>query len=177
MPLRSPNAYKHSPNDSIGVAWIKTTLGDSWAKFGDFDGGYHRLAKTGRQPWQAMLGPNNISGDYLDDFKNASNKLLPFHRLTWGRRLFKSRKGFIGLAPRTCMVDDVIVVFSRATVPMMIHEATGGPTDIVDNSATQGKEDRVYILQGDCYVHGLMDGQVEGLLQRGEVEKIDVVIR
>ncbi len=61
---------------------------------------------------------------------------------TWGRSLLVSENGYIGLGPKATCVGDVICILLGGSMPYILRT----------------KDDR-YELVGECFVHGLMDGQ------------------
>ena len=72
------------------------------------------------------------------------------------RRLGVTAKRYLGLFPQGAQVGDHVCVFTGACVPFVIrrHE-------------TENK----YQLIGECYVHGIMDGEVADMndVQKGEI--------
>jgi hypothetical protein len=60
------------------------------------------------------------------------------------RRPFVSVKGFVGLAPKHVKEGDVVVIFPGARFPYVIRRC----------------DDGMYVLVGEAYVHGIMDGEV-----------------
>ncbi|KAG6994183.1 hypothetical protein G7Y79_00046g082340 [Physcia stellaris] len=69
------------------------------------------------------------------------------------RCLCITRRGPLGLVPRTAQEGDEILVYPDAVTPFVVH----GP-GIADEDDTEGRR-----LVGDCYIRGLMHG--EGLLE------------
>ncbi|KAF2035384.1 hypothetical protein EK21DRAFT_53849, partial [Setomelanomma holmii] len=70
---------------------------------------------------------------------------------TSGRRMFVTEMGFIGLWPELTKVEDKVAILLGGSTPFMLREEPSefGPS--------------IYRLLGDCYVHGVMDGElVEG---------------
>jgi hypothetical protein len=64
------------------------------------------------------------------------------------------QKGYMGLAPGTARVGDLIGIFLGGTVPYVLR-----PND-----------DGTYSFLGECYVHGLMDGEDMKMLEEGEAK-------
>ena len=60
-----------------------------------------------------------------------------------GRGFFTTREGYIGLAPSRTTAGDLVCVIKGANVPFILR-----PT---------GEN---YFLVGECYCHGIMDGEV-----------------
>ncbi|MCJ1238485.1 hypothetical protein MMC14_006474 [Varicellaria rhodocarpa] len=64
------------------------------------------------------------------------------HCLLWKRRLLITGKGYIGLAPRTAQQGDIICILLGCSTPVALrHHAD------------------YYKLIGECYIHGLMEGE------------------
>ena len=59
-----------------------------------------------------------------------------------GRHFFASKKGYMGVAPLMAEVGDMICILYGAQVPFLLRP-----------------RDDHYLLVGDCYVHGIMEGQ------------------
>ncbi|KAF2269610.1 HET-domain-containing protein [Lojkania enalia] len=63
--------------------------------------------------------------------------------VTFGRKLFLTKRGYIGLGPAAVQINDKICVLFRGQVLYALRE----------------KGDNTYEFMGECYVHGMMDGQ------------------
>ncbi|PVH83556.1 HET-domain-containing protein [Cadophora sp. DSE1049] len=75
------------------------------------------------------------------------------------RQLMISKKGYIGLGPVPAKKGDLICVLYGCSVPVILR-----------------KVDKHYILVGECYVHGLMDGEALDLLAIGKATEKDLEI-
>ena len=73
-----------------------------------------------------------------------------------GRRLCITQEGYIGMAPFASRVGDIVCIFSGGSVPFVLLE-----------------QEENYMLVGESYVHGLMDGQV---LRRKGFESQDILL-
>ena len=84
------------------------------------------------------------SGDHYDDlvFEEPSLYISRIEILSYFRRLIITRNGYIGLASCTTEPDDVICILFGAQTPLVLRQ-----------------EDGDWILLGECYVHGMMDGK------------------
>jgi len=60
----------------------------------------------------------------------------------YGRRMVKTQSGLIGMATGDVKVGDSVTLFEGGKVPLVVRE-----------------KDQNYILVGDCYLHGIMDGR------------------
>ncbi|KIM99807.1 hypothetical protein OIDMADRAFT_181179 [Oidiodendron maius Zn] len=69
------------------------------------------------------------------------------------RRLFITVKGYIGLGPSDMQKDDKVCLLFGSSVPFVMRQ---------DGSTWR--------LIGDCYVHGIMDGEISNLLDSGELD-------
>ncbi|PVH72982.1 HET-domain-containing protein [Cadophora sp. DSE1049] len=76
------------------------------------------------------------------------------------RSFFRTEKGYYGLGPSEIEQGDVIVVLFGGTTPYVLR-----PID-------QG-----YRFVGECYVHGLMNGEAVAMMERGELKEKTFVIR
>lgn len=82
----------------------------------------------------------------IDPISTPSNTndwiLIRTGLLLSGRRFCVSSDGYFGIVPKETQVHDWICVFLGVPVPFVIRKCEDG-----------------YILVGDCYVHGLMEGE------------------
>lgn len=62
---------------------------------------------------------------------------------TWGRRLVRTLRGHVGLAPDTAQPGDIVCILLGHGMPCVLR-----------------REAEHYVLIGPCYVHGIMDGEV-----------------
>jgi len=69
-----------------------------------------------------------------------------------GWRCFITNRGYIGVGPAAMEEDDKVVIFDGSTVPSVLR------WDCSRNGA------RMYKLVGECYVHGLMQGEGRRLM-------------
>jgi hypothetical protein len=74
---------------------------------------------------------------FQEDFISAIEASLQF------RTLFVTQSGYIGLGPLTMQPTDMICVLLGCSVPVVIR-----------NEAPNG-----HVLVGECYMHGIMDGE------------------
>ncbi|KAK3066973.1 hypothetical protein LTR53_016421 [Teratosphaeriaceae sp. CCFEE 6253] len=78
------------------------------------------------------------------------------------RSLFATRHGFVGVANNDVKRGDLVAVVYSASTPIVLRRARAsalsGMTDIPETSS--------YALVSDCYVHGVMDGEIMALIDR-----------
>lgn len=66
---------------------------------------------------------------------------------TQGRRLFVTKKGYLGLCPRSTRLGDKVVVLFGGKTPYILRKVKKGQHEFL----------------GECYVHGLMNGEASGM--------------
>lgn len=73
-----------------------------------------------------------------------------------GRRFFLTQRGYLGLGPASMQVDDAIYMLGGGLWPPLLRTPKDLPSFVLpDGSDTQP----LRTLVGDCYVHGIMDGE------------------
>jgi hypothetical protein len=82
----------------------------------------------------------------LDSGQNMSRNFLQvaIKQTTFGRRIFWTGQGYLGIGPASMAEGDIICVFFGGHVLYVLRAADSG----------------LYEYIGDCYIHGLMDGEV-----------------
>ena len=104
-------------------------------------------------------GDWRLIGQYGESMDEYGNEMLQpaIHNFlgsaTHGRRVFVTSKGLIGLGPAALQPEDVVVVLFGGFTPFVLR-----------------KVEDYYLLVGECYVHGKMDG-IEEWEDEGEVEE------
>lgn len=84
-------------------------------------------------------------------------------RVKEGRRFFVTKSGYMGLGPKDLRAGDEVVVLHGGDTPFLVREVG------LDEEGRVNLEERgTHRLVGDCYVHGLMDGEVKGLNSSGK---------
>jgi len=73
-------------------------------------------------------------------------------RINLYRRMFTTEKGFVGIGMEEVRAGDVVAVLWGCSVPVVLREEKGR-----------------WVVVGESYVHGLMEGEGLGMLERGEV--------
>ncbi|KAI1120583.1 heterokaryon incompatibility protein-domain-containing protein [Nemania abortiva] len=136
--LPGESYYKYT-GQSLREAFWRTILMDDSLDFRE-DRHYsrRRIPKDNFElHWCPRFPP---SADEDLEARNAIyHEIAPMH----GRRFFKTAKGLLGLAPTTARKGDFVVVLFGGKVPFIMRSYDG-----------------LYHLEGECYVHGIMDGEV-----------------
>jgi Heterokaryon incompatibility protein (HET) len=108
-----------------------------------------KVSRNFRVDWDLI----NIKYNNTVDPKNRLRKermLRDISTAWWLRKLFVTRNGYIGLCPDDCLADDLICVFNGGSVLYALRECSD------KENSTQGS---TFKFMGECYVHGLMDGE------------------
>ncbi|UKZ64355.1 uncharacterized protein TrAtP1_005571 [Trichoderma atroviride] len=98
-------------------------------------------------PVHAAIHDLSLTGD---PFKWSHEAVL----VTRYRRFAVTRRGYFVLGPDALQTGDVVVVLRGGKVPFLLRKVSVG-----------GDGEERWVLVGECYVHGLMDGEgwdVEG---------------
>ena len=88
----------------------------------------------------------------------ASDMHLVVLALT-GRRLVTTSTGYLGLAPAELLEGDIIAVLYGCNFPVVLRPC----------------EDKFYFI-GECYVDGVMDGELMEAKERGEYQERDITL-
>jgi len=78
---------------------------------------------------------------------------VAINRTTYGRRIFWTSQGYLGIGPASMMDHDIICVFYGGQLLYVLREAGAG----------------LYECIGECYVHGLMDGEALSEEGKGQI--------
>lgn len=88
-----------------------------------------------------------LEGDALlldeGDMRRRHLLEVSVNRVTYGRRMFWTDRGYLGIGPASMAEHDIICLFFGGQVLYVLRDAGLG----------------VYECVGECYVHGLMDGE------------------
>ena len=108
-------------------------------------------------PWYKLASEQvlqNSDGLDLDTrrlmFESSPGIVFDFLRrvlsVIWGRRLATLGRGYVVLGPGSCKVGDLVCILDGCSVPVLLRR----------RSDAWG-----YTVVGECYVHGIMDGEVD----------------
>ena len=103
------------------------------------------------------------------DARVLREALMQSDRVNIQRRMVVTRKGYVGMVPEATRESDVIVALLGCSMPMVLR-----PVRSPDDDDGRGREQ--FQVVGECYVHGLMDGQAMAWLEEGEVKLEDITL-
>lgn len=89
---------------------------------------------------------------------------------------FVTSKGHFGLSQTGARIGDSVVVVEGACTPLVLRPATEEVRSALAPEIDVGQEKSVWTRVSAAYVHGIMDGEVTGMLKRGEVERQEVLL-
>jgi hypothetical protein len=119
---------------------------------------YHRAC----QYWLEYAGDDDISYQMLKGERHSSmvvQYLVRVRGVIWNRRLFTLRgwdgRVLYGLAPKKTRNGDVVCVLDGCSVPVMMRD-----------------KGRYWILIGECFVYGIMDGEAVDSEVGGKKRKV-----
>ncbi|KAL2694721.1 hypothetical protein Neosp_001307 [[Neocosmospora] mangrovei] len=93
-----------------------------------------------------VLAPNESLGKDGRRFEST------MHHVSWSRRLFVTKTGYVGLSPPSAQPGDIVVLLSGGRVPFIVRK------EIPDSS-------KYYRVVGETYVHGIMDGELLSVIE------------
>jgi hypothetical protein len=107
------------------------------------------------EKWPRKLMPR----PFVENEKLGHEATLWAMRLLAWRRLVTTDKGYLGLVPAAMVAGDCIAVVPGCSVPLVLR-----------------REKEMFRVIGECYVHGIMSGEVMALLERGDAEMKDITL-
>lgn len=117
-------------------------------------------------------GPAKVEFEEVAGHPFPGLDVIPGLKQTWGnelrsglvcsgRRFYLSKKGYMGLAPAQTREDDLISIFLGLSSPVIIRR----------------EDDDCYIIIGECYVQGIMNGEAMKDLEDGKLELREFVLK
>ena len=98
-------------------------------------------------------------------FESSPGMVFDFLRraqsVIWGRRLAILDQGYVVLGPRSCELGDLVCILYGCSVPVLLRPRSYMPG---------------YTFVGECYVHGMMDGEARILEEQGKLHRKDFVL-
>jgi hypothetical protein len=133
--------YPNTPyigGGTVMEAYKHTLAADIGRKDMDNDG---KLSREFAIDWELV----EREVDYMTpaERQRQSWMLVDVKMTAFGRRLFRTSRGFMGLGPAAAQVGDKITVLLGGQVLYVLR----------------GHDDNHFEFVGECYVHGMMDGQ------------------
>lgn len=152
LSLNHPGISKR--NSVLEVPWMEeqaSGLSDNPTNKQSSSAGYLKKFNCFRKASAGFRVGNQILKDYFPH-NHGSDKDLSRHieniRLTVlsleGRELITTKTGYLGLAPHNVLQNDIVAILSGCSCPVVLRPC----------------EDGLSIVIGECYVHGIMNGEL-----------------
>ena len=140
---------------------VEKTYGTSWRRLRPTDKRVYEARWPHTQAAAAFNGPDGTPLPGREAFAHVlESEQIPYDQsmLTTilQRTFFVTDNGFMGTGPLTTLTGDRITVFFGGDVPFLLRKDLHGDT----RDETSVGMSPCWNLVGDCYVHGIMDGEV-----------------
>jgi hypothetical protein len=93
----------------------------------------------------------------------------------YDRAFVKTRNGCIGFAPLDSKKGDSIAILAGGSVPYILVPKNDSESDIAGEGSGTASRDE-FTIRGDCYIHGIMDGEVGDMLEEAGVQLQMIVL-
>ena len=123
----------------------------AWSADIQYDSLGRACARNGSIDFELLRKPN--AELTLEQFERQDRMETAYAAATRMRRLCLTQKGFLGLAPKSAVIGDEIYAFLGAQVLYTSRRNRSGTSQ--------------FTYVGECYLHGLMDGEVMAWVGRG----------
>ena len=152
---RDENGFLNIDDDQIAADFAASMLSEQYDK--GFD-----------ENLRGLLAPLVINGD-------AARHKIAQQSVCQRRSLFFTTNGFLGIGPNCVQEGDVIYVLSGAQTPFVLRRITGPENEEAGMHAKSSAQrlqqsevqDLRYVVVGECYMHGIMDGEVVAASDQG----------
>ena len=157
-------------NDAVEDSILEPKLGNEGNSDKTYRTTWRRLVREDRdvyEAWwlrtEAMAAFDGPDGTLLPG-RSAWNHIPEYKRILYDRavqmatvqrKFFITQKGFLGIGPPTMSSGDRVVVLFGGNVPFLLREHVNSTTTGI---SLEGP-DPLWKLIGDCYLHGIMDGE------------------
>ena len=114
------------------------------------------------KPLASYLGNMDILQKDPKTYNEAAGRV---DRFLWNRRLVSTASGYVGIMPHFIQKGDIIAVIGGCAVPLVLRPRW------------QQKPGRLkYEILGECFVYGIMDGEIEQSAREGRHALVDIMI-
>jgi hypothetical protein len=129
------------------------------AEFGDADELFNYISHISGIEDTLFTGVDRVSDELLVE-------TIRTHLFwqTMDQKLFMTEKGFLGMANKDILVQDMVFILPSSSVPIILR-----PVQSLNEFETS-----IYSNVGDCYVHGIMAGNIAAAL-RHELRRVIIV--
>jgi hypothetical protein len=114
------------------------------------------------KPLSSYLGSMGILQKDPTTYNEAAGRV---DRFLWNRRLVSTASGYVGIMPHFIQKGDIIAVIGGCAVPLVLRPRW-----------KQTPERLKYEILGECFVYGIMDGEIEQSVREGRHALVDIII-
>ncbi|KAH6706510.1 heterokaryon incompatibility protein-domain-containing protein [Leptodontidium sp. MPI-SDFR-AT-0119] len=146
---------KNKGGDSADIKDNSATNFGTWYE-------HHRDFNIGGNSLHDWVTSVSSECHFSDEVETTEERYIHKLAISHGpnRRLLTTSKGYFGLGVNTCMPGDLVCVLYGCSTPVLLRRV----------------EDH-YTFLGEAYLHGIMNGEAIGSLQRGELNEKSFIIR
>jgi len=113
---------------------------------------YHFEGETQEYRSENAVNYQEFEDDVIEDMRHAVSSLM-------NRKLATTETGYLCLVPDMTCIGDFIVVLYGCNFPVVLRPQEGN-----------------FVYVGECYVDGIMDGEVLDAKDRGEYQEVDIIL-
>lgn len=154
LSLQLLEAWQNEFLSSDVVYWLGKTLTQFRSRNKDMDLFGMKLGDILKSP--SLVSNIKNGSKKWTDAASCARKTLEY------RRLVTTRKGYLGVVPASARSGDIVAVLAGAEMVVVLR-----PVDT-------DREKELHRMIGLAYVHGLMDGEIMGMLKGGKAEMQDI---
>jgi hypothetical protein len=153
--LKENPERRYSETGTIMTAFSKTMLMDSYIFGGRSMRANESVFKCWDQWWQIMCRNSEFIPDPNDEAARFFNGIsyTVISSILW-RRFFVTQSGAFGLGPSDTQVTDEVFIIQGGRQPLVLRESA---ITFIPPGADEAQI--CHTLVGDCYIHGIMDGE------------------
>jgi hypothetical protein len=158
----------------------RTLVADRGSDGGTAPAYYKRACETVMQTANWRTGALDLN----DPINNGRNALITdfcrrVQAVVWNRQMIRTSGGKAGMARRSVMEGDLICILYGCSVPVILRKhLKDSQEDVVDEQHLRpGEEDAFYELLGECYVHGMMDGEAIEFQEQNAIKSVCFELR
>ena len=116
------------------------------------------VGSEGRRYMSGHTGPS-IFDTFLQCVGVTTPQFYSHCRAMGNRRMFRSRKGYIGLAPMAAIVGDSLALVRGSKAPLVLRSLSSAVSTVASDLGKTYKKGITLRLVGDAYVHGVVFGE------------------
>jgi hypothetical protein len=158
----------------------RTLVADRGSDGGTAPAYYKRACKKVMQTADWRPGSINLF-EFINYGRNAliTDFCRRVQAVVWNRRMIRTSGGKVGMARHQVMDGDLICILYGCSVPVILRKhLKDSQEDVVDGQhARPGEEETFYELLGECYVHGMMDGEAIEFQEENDIKSVRFELR